>query len=577
MTSDFNAVRGWRKWSFLAAGVLGLLPLPGRAQEEPPPPPSRPGNVIFLLGNNESMQDFPEYLPEVNGTVVSGPTGTTPGSFGVDGPAGLAVGTGCSDPELVAAMSWFDKDSPEPARNGSIPYDSDPDFGAEPQFFNPNRFYQSRGSRVAWVVEEYPYSLSWDFRMTDGNSDTLNACFRAFNWDWAYWNSPVAEQCLSCLATKGWWRGPITTNIARQGPQERPGLPPRSVEAKRKWVLSGRVLNVRPPKFVTMRKVLKDVIATAPPRRMGLATFGPDQGWFDPPQLLRPLKPTCDQVYPNLDEAQLNRAELQRAVNNIVFRNNERSVGEALFGLGGYFSSQRVDNRWSSWFAPPLMPGFGWPGCCNGGTYLNPYTGQDGSTWGYASDEWLKSAQPFELGGADRSVCFDNQPSSVIVMTDGTPYSDNTVPITRMMELLKANGARHPDGILLTFDPSNPESNTVPGGVNYCDQFARTGYGDRYMKEDCDYTHYNWPTGLARTNRNFMDDVAFFLANMDLRDDLPGQQSVRTYTIGFRDHSPMLQSIAMAGRGQFFFANHPAELRDSLQDILGAPVTARQR
>ncbi|MCY1076709.1 hypothetical protein [Archangium lansingense] len=42
-----------------------------------------------------------------------------------------------------------------------------------------------------------------------------------------------------------------------------------------------------------------------------------------------------------------------------------------------------------------------------------------------------------------------------------------------MMDILKANGARRPDGLLLTFDPANPETDTAVGGVNYCDQFVK--------------------------------------------------------------------------------------------------------
>src|SRR5262245_56545369 len=94
-----------------AVGVMGLQPLPSHAEEVPP-------NVMFLMDNNESMQDFPQPLPEVGDTSV----------------------WGCSDFALVSAMSWFDKDSPDVTKNGSVVYDPDGDFAAdigstEPQFF----------------------------------------------------------------------------------------------------------------------------------------------------------------------------------------------------------------------------------------------------------------------------------------------------------------------------------------------------------------------------------------------------------------------------------------------------------
>jgi len=509
--------------------------------------PSSPPSAIFLVGSNESMQDFPQWLPEVGNTTT----------------------WGCSDPALVSAMSWFDRSSTDPLKNGSIVYDPDADFNttadpAERHFFNPNIFYQSRGRRIGWVVEDYPFSLSWDFKQMDGNTDTAMACFRALRWQDKWIGSPELRACQNCLATRGWWRGPLENN-----PSDRADIPPLPPEARRVWVLSGRVLNVRPPKFVVARKVLKDVIETITDLRMGVAAFGPDTGWFDPPVMHAKLRPACDKSFPTINQDALNKPLLKKAVNMVAFRNNERSIGEALFGLGGYFSSQLVDGRWLSWFQQPINPGWGWPGCCNGGTVNNPTNpGQEGIYWGVQNDEWTKWSQPWEGNGFERSVCFSCQVNSVIVLTDGAPKFDNTVPITKMMSILLAQNAKHPDGTPLTFDSSNPDTNTNPGGVNYCDQFDKAP-GVKATKEDCDYTDYNWPTGHAKTNKNFMDDVAFFLANTDLRGDMPGMQTMRTYTIGYGDNSVMLQSIALAGKGAFYRANNATELRESILAALG--------
>ncbi|WP_375766217.1 hypothetical protein NR798_31565 [Archangium gephyra] len=580
----------------VAAGMQGLLPLPVQAQETPPVPPG----VIFLVDNNESMQDYPQYLPEAfTPGFYPTPVNPRPGDLGGEGSAGLALNTGCSDPALVSAMSWFDKDSTELQRNGAIPFDSDSDLYSP--FFEPNKFYFSRGRRLGWNVKEMPFAVNGnDFAgplFTMG--DPLTACYASVGWDLTDYpytgsvsgNAPLMNECVACLTSKGWWRGPIVTsrtqaqNPGQAGPVQELGEPPLPPEAFRKWVLSGRVLNVRPPRFVNARKVLKDVIQMVTNTRMGVATFGGNQGWFDPPELLAKLRPACDQSSPVFNDTALDRPGLRRAVNAVRFRNPERSLGEALFGLGGYFSSQVVDNRWGSWFPQPISPGWGWPGCCNGGTFDNPYTGEQGMYWGVASDEWLKPGftdpwsgayfpgQPWEGTGADKSVCNASQVNAVIAVTSGTPRSDNTVPITRMMDLLKANGARHPDGVLLTFDPANPDTNPNVGGVNYCDRFVKSdGYpwAEYFTKADCDYTDFNWPTGLAVGNKNFMDDVAFFLANTDLRGDLVGAQPVRTYVIGYGDSSPMLQSIAMAGQGRFYRANGIAELRAALLDAIGA-------
>jgi type IV pilus assembly protein PilY1 len=70
-------------------------------------------------------------------------------------------------------------------------------------------------------------------------------------------------------------------------------------------------------------------------------------------------------------------------------------------------------------------------------------------------------------------------------------------------------------------------------------------------------------------NKNFMDDVAFFLSHTDLRADMGGSQTVRTFVVGYGDSSPMLQSIALAGRGGFFRADQPGTLRDAILFAVG--------
>ncbi|EPX57795.1 hypothetical protein D187_004674 [Cystobacter fuscus DSM 2262] len=552
--------------------------------------PSSPPSAMFLLGNNESMQDFPtgQYLPEAFTPGYSPTSGTKKGDLGFDDPDyGHFINTGCTDPALVNAMSWFDKDSPDQNKNGSIVYDDDSDL--DDLYFDPSHFYNARGRRIAWQVEEFPYSMGVMFKSMNSMTEVTVACRQLWNYDSKYPNTPVFNECVSCLTTKGWWRGPlvpatINDKGGHMGPPRGKDEPPLPIEAKRKWLVSGRVLNVRPPKFVVARKVLKGVIKDAPNVRMGVSTFGGDRGWFDPPSVIEELRPRCDASYPVIKEAELDRRKLMDAVNTVAFRNNERSIGEALFGLGGYFSSQIVDNRWGTWFAQPIGNTiWGWPGQPSGGTYNNPYGGnQPGGGYGKSSDEWLKApyldpatgiilpGQRWETGGQYRSVCFGCQVSSVIVLTDGAPMYDNSVPITKMMSLLLAQNAKHetPDKAPITFNPTDPEHNPNVGGVNYCDQFEKAP-GVKATKEDCDYTEYNWPHGLGVGNKNFMDDVAYFMAHSDLRGDMEGVQSMRTYTVGYGDNSPMLQSIALAGKGKFYRANNATELRQAIIDALG--------
>jgi type IV pilus assembly protein PilY1 len=462
---------------------------------------SGPPNAMFLLGNNQSMQNYNTPLPQ------SGPMG-------------------CSDPALTAAMNWFSLTSTDPKRNGAQAFDPDPDFaGSGLHFFDPAQYYISFSHKLPLQGESAPYSLSSTFRGTVGH-DTATACTWAGGLD--------VTTCQSCLTNVGWYQGV------------------QDVLGNRRWVLSGRVLNVRPPKFVAARKVLKDVISTVENLRMGVATFtyGPTT-FYDPAELLQPVKPPCHKSFPVMSEEDLNRNELMKSINTVKFDNQERSIGEALFSLGAYYSSEKVNNRWSSWFANPIGAPRGYPGAPNG-SYRTPLGVE--FPWARGNNDFTSGA-PLEAGGEQKSVCFSCQASSVIVLSDGTPEKDNSVPVSKMLELLVQQGARHPDGTPLTFNPTNFSGD--PGGVNYCHLFGTT-------KAACDYDAD--PSGMATHNTNYMDDVAFFLANMDLRTDpgMDGVQSVRTYTIGYGDNSPMLRSVAMAGKGRFYRADDPGQLREAI-------------
>lgn len=465
--------------------------------------------VMFLLGTNVTMQDYPVPLP-------------TSGA------------SGCADPGVIAAMSFVDIASPLAALNGSIPADPDPDFGGL-QFFDKDKYYPTLNNRLQLGV-----GLAANFRSTSGSTSAATAC--------AVYGFGAA--CTTCLASKGWYKG-----------------------ASNRWIVSGRVLNVAAPKFVVARKVLKDTIDTVGNVRMGVAIFGPNTGYYDQPTLVSRMKPDCDQSQPFVEGTFRN--DMKLGINQVLFTNSERSVGEALFGLGAMYSSQVVDNRWSNWFRngsnnPVAAPAY-YPG--------SPQYGDDGPNM------WTDYTQPngttgLELGGQQKSVCLACQQNATIVISDGNPEADNSVPASKMLELLVAAGARHADNSPVTFTPnaggvcgSYPTStcpggcanNSLSGGINYCDQFAST-------KCACD-TAVDDRHGPDRANFNFMDDIAFFLANTDLRTDMPGNQVMKTHTIGYGDNSPMLQSIAKAGNGLFARADSPQQLQAALVAAVGNVLT----
>jgi len=66
---------------------------------------------------------------------------------------------------------------------------------------------------------------------------------------------------------------------------------------------------------------------------------------------------------------------------------------------------------------------------------------------------------------------------------------------------------------------------------------------------------------------DYLDDVALYLFENDLRDDLDGVQNAVTYTIGFNIDSGFLQDAAVNGGGLYFNANNSAELQNSLAKV----------
>ncbi len=125
-----------------------------------------------------------------------------------------------------------------------------------------------------------------------------------------------------------------------------------------------------------------------------------------------------------------------------------------------------------------------------------------------------------------QSACIAN---FLIVMTDGYPTMDRDVSAY----LQDADG----DGK----DPGNCASIGAPyPETNYCS--------------------------------DHMDDVAYYLAHTDLRPDMPGDQIVNTYVIGYNVDAPLLQETADNGDGLYYTANNASELRASiewaLQDII---------
>ena len=100
-------------------------------------------------------------------------------------------------------------------------------------------------------------------------------------------------------------------------------------------------------------------------------------------------------------------------------------------------------------------------------------------------------------------------------------------------------------------DPNNAQYGLpLPGAVYPCDT--------RNTSDDDD------EPGQAK----YLDDVAKFLYDHDMRSDIPGMQNMITYTIGFHHADDLLEQAAVKGGGQYFTANTIDELTNAMQAAL---------
>lgn len=72
----------------------------------------------------------------------------------------------------------------------------------------------------------------------------------------------------------------------------------------------------------------------------------------------------------------------------------------------------------------------------------------------------------------------------------------------------------------------------------------------------------------ADDGSDYLDDVAKYLYDTDLRLDLTNQQNIITYTIGFTIHSDLLERTATLGHGRYFYSNNALSLADVFQNII---------
>jgi type IV pilus assembly protein PilY1 len=490
-----------------------------------------PANALILLDNSGSMMELPNNL-----TITTPPaedTGTCAGTS-LDAVAGTAEVNDHTPPYDNGTTNTFVVDAP--------PWGlSTCSTNGDTCLFAPDRYYKatypsSTGGTVDGRDRGWTSSSAPSF--ATGNSNTQHICYGA------------PSNCQTCLDTKGYYIWVASS-----------GWPRRHLYFK------GSFLNRNPPKFVTARKVVKDLLAidaTLPDEsasvRFGLAVFtsgdySSRQNGLDAEdgaQLVVPLGPNCDNSASgfqnsNTTVATAYKAARQAIVNAIndptkVNFNSWTPLGESLFNIGQYFSDTRGTTSIINASGPAYDYMFGtqW-------TRASFYE----TAAGTANASWVSS-------GRQASVCWHCQQSSAIIITDGEPTNDSNVP--RYWSV-----SSHTMG---------PTPGTAATSAN--NDFRNWTYSG--LTVPCS------PANSTECRNYILQKVAYFLNHNDIRKDLSNEkqiQNVVTYAISFgikptddgnRRALSLLAKAAELGGGQFFNTSSGEELEMALRSAVGDTI-----
>jgi type IV pilus assembly protein PilY1 len=81
------------------------------------------------------------------------------------------------------------------------------------------------------------------------------------------------------------------------------------------------------------------------------------------------------------------------------------------------------------------------------------------------------------------------------------------------------------------------------------------------------------PGNIVDGGTHYLDDVAKYLYDTDLRSDMENKQNIQTYTIGFTIHSDLLERTARNGNGKYYYAENVQTLADAFQNVIDEILT----
>jgi type IV pilus assembly protein PilY1 len=420
-----------------------------------------PPNIHFLVDISTSMRELPQIINSNHGDFFT-------------------ITTGCTNPRLDAfqtSRGWNAATAyPVPDPGTGLGSDA---IGSFNNLFQDTMYY----SYMTWQDSTNP-APTWAAKE--------EACKSVPNWSTT--NAAEYTTCLNCLDTKGYYK----TSDARYDPG-RPINP--------KFIFWGRFLNFNPPKYVTARSVLKQVIRDLRRVRAGISTF---HGSSPSTLMLKEQNPSCDQIARDSASWDSNRGSYINAINGIRF-NTSTPLARSLLNVGYYFTSHKGVYETDFGFSTS----FGYP---------NEFKNQ-------------------VLTSQGRSVCWGCQISSVIIITDGEPSSDSVDNDTLGAAIRAKNGAP-------VYCPAS-----APCSDKGADPADPSDDNENYYLDDVAKLLYE--QDLQRNTPPVVGDF-----------NTAGKQTLITYTVGFGINSNLLKNTADVGGGIYYTADDGAGLKAALLDII---------
>lgn len=324
-----------------------------------------PPNIHFLVDTSGSMKELPQIRQsDHDAFYLMGDTDAFDPTH-----------TGCNNTALLAVQQerGWNKDTVYEVPDTGTGIGSD---NGHPNLFRDDRYYAY---------------MKWD----DSSSPTPDWATKedACKAQYPRWNTVDSARyanCLTCLQERGFFKKPGVNDY-------RTSSDPAS-DTRKNFIFWGRFLNFNPPKYVTAKVVLKQVIKDLSRVRAGISTFhwasnSADHG----ASMVRGQNPSCNQLLNDSSAFDNNRASYISAVDGLRF-NTGTPLAKALLNIGQYFSSS--DDVYQTRF-------------------------------GFTDYRFKNSYSNGSLNSQSRSWCWGCQHSSVIVITDGDPTGDTLPPVTR--------------------------------------------------------------------------------------------------------------------------------------------------